>query len=173
MVRINTTVDGARHDDDVEARLLLVHHLRDQLGRTGTSIGCDTSNTGACTVLIDGYSAKSCTVLAAQVDRCDVTTVQGIADGELHPVQKAFHEHHELQCGYFTAGMIMAAIDLLLDNPDPSDAEVRHGLEADLCRCTGYHNIVKAVRAAAAELRSTAQSPAQTEPADQKAVVRT
>ena len=172
MVRIITTVDGARHDDDVEARLLLVHYLRDQLGRTGTSIGCDTSNCGACMVLIDGFSAKSCTVLAVQVDGCEVTTVQGIADGELHPVQKAFHEDHGLQCGFCTPGMMMAAIDLLLDNPDPSCEEVRRGLEGNLCRCTGYHNIVKAVRAAAAELRATAQSPAQADPAPQHAVVR-
>jgi carbon-monoxide dehydrogenase small subunit len=155
MVQLSTTVDGQCHDDDVEPRLLLVHYLRDRLGRTGTAIGCDTSNCGACTVLIDGYSAKSCTVLAVQVDGRDVTTVQGIADGTPHPVQTAFHEHHGLQCGYCTAGMIMASVDLLLDNPDPTDEEIRHGLEGNLCRCTGYHNIVRAVRAAAAELRAT------------------
>ncbi|GAA0923681.1 (2Fe-2S)-binding protein [Pseudonocardia zijingensis] len=172
MVRIITTVDGARHDDDVEARLLLVHYLRDQLGRTGTPIGCDTSNCGACTVLIDGYSAKSCTVLAVQVDGREVTTVQGLADGDLHPVQKAFHEEHGLQCGFCTPGMIIAAIDLLSDNPDPSDGEVRRGMEGNLCRCTGYHNIVKAVRAASADLRATAQGPAPVEPAPEHAVVR-
>jgi carbon-monoxide dehydrogenase small subunit len=156
MVRITVAADGVNHCDDVEPRLLLVHYLRDRFGRVGTSIGCDTSNCGACTVLLDGYSAKSCTVLAVQADGREVTTVQGLADGELHPVQKAFHEHHGLQCGYCTPGMIMAAVDLLLEYPDPSDDEVRHGLEGNLCRCTGYHNIVKAVRAAAAELRDSA-----------------
>jgi carbon-monoxide dehydrogenase small subunit len=158
MVRITVTVDGLRCTDEVEPRMLLVHYLRDRLGRIGTTIGCDTSNCGACTVLVDGFSAKSCTVLAVQVDGCEVTTVQGIADGKLHPVQKAFHEHHGLQCGYCTPGMIMAAVDLLLDNPDPTEEQVRHGLEGNLCRCTGYHNIVQAVRAAAAELRSLSEA---------------
>jgi carbon-monoxide dehydrogenase small subunit len=155
-VRITMTVDGADHADEVEPRLLLVHYLRDRLGRVGTNVGCDTSNCGACTVLLDGYSAKSCTVLAVQADGREVTTVQGLADGELHPVQKAFREHHGLQCGYCTPGMIMASVDLLLDDPDPSDEQVRHGLEGNLCRCTGYHNIVKAVRAAAVDLRDPA-----------------
>jgi carbon-monoxide dehydrogenase small subunit len=154
MVRISTTVDGVSHEDDVEPRLLLVHYLRNSLGRTGTVIGCDTSNCGACTVLLDGLSVKSCTVLAIQADRAEITTVQGLADGELHPVQKAFRQNHGLQCGYCTAGMIMSAVDLLMDNPDPSEQEVRDGLEGNLCRCTGYHNIVRAVRAAAAELRA-------------------
>jgi carbon-monoxide dehydrogenase small subunit len=154
VVQISTVVDGVRHDDDLEPRMLLVHYLRDRLGRVGTSIGCDTSNCGACTVLLDGYSVKSCTVLAVQTDGCEVTTVQGLADGELHPVQKAFHEYHGLQCGYCTPGMIMAAVDLLLEQPDPSEDQVRHGLEGNLCRCTGYHNIVKAVLSAAAELRA-------------------
>jgi carbon-monoxide dehydrogenase small subunit len=172
MVRITTTVDGARHDDDVEARFLLVHYLRDRLRRTGTTIGCDTSNCGACTVLIEGYSAKSCSVLAVQVDGREVTTVQGLADGELHPVQQAFHDEHGLQCGFCTPGMIMAAVDLLLDNPDPSDEEVRHGLEGNLCRCTGYHNIVTAVRTAAAELRSAAEGRPEAGPAARQAVVR-
>jgi carbon-monoxide dehydrogenase small subunit len=165
MMRISTTVDGVSHEDDVEPRLLLVHYLRNSLGRTGTVIGCDTSNCGACTVLLDGLSVKSCTVLAIQADRAEITTVQGLADGELHPVQKAFRQNHGLQCGYCTAGMIMSAVDLLMDNPDPSEQEVRDGLEGNLCRCTGYHNIVKAVRAAAAELRADETAPARAVPA--------
>lgn len=161
MTLISTTVDGVFHEEDVEPRLLLVHYLRTRLGRTGTVIGCDTSNCGACTVLLDGLSVKSCTILAIQADGSEITTVQGLADGELHPVQKAFRENHALQCGYCTAGMIMSAVDLLLDNPDPSDREVREGLEGNLCRCTGYYNIVKAVRAAAAELRADQAAPIQ------------
>ena len=160
MVLINTTVDGVRHENDVEPRLLLVHYLRSTLGRTGTVIGCDTSNCGACTVLFDGMSVKSCTVLAMQADGSEITTVQGLADGELHPVQEAFRENHALQCGYCTAGMIMSVVDLLMDNPDPSDEQVRDGLQGNLCRCTGYHNIVRAVRAAAAELRTGQAAPA-------------
>ena len=159
MVLINTTVDGVRHENDVEPRLLLVHYLRTTLGRTGTVIGCDTSNCGACTVLFDGMSVKSCTVLAMQADGSEITTVQGLADGELHPVQKAFRDNHALQCGYCTAGMIMSVVDLLMDNPDPSDEQVRDGLEGNLCRCTGYHNIVRAVRAAAAQLRTGQAAP--------------
>jgi carbon-monoxide dehydrogenase small subunit len=165
VVLIRTTVDGVPHEDDVAPRLLLVHYLRGSLGRTGTVIGCDTSNCGACTVLLDGFSVKSCTVLAIQADGSDITTVQGLADGDLHPVQKAFRENHALQCGYCTAGMIMSAVDLLLENPDPSQQQVRDGLEGNLCRCTGYHNIVKAVRAAAADLRATAAVPPQAAPA--------
>jgi carbon-monoxide dehydrogenase small subunit len=151
------TVDGQRYDATVEPRTLLVHHLRDGLGRTGTPIGCDTSNCGACTVLLDGHSVKSCSVLAVQADGAEITTVQGLADGEWHPVQKAFHELHGLQCGYCTPGMMIAAIDLLQDNPDPSDEQIRDGLEGNLCRCTGYQNIVRAVHAAAAEMRGAAQ----------------
>ena len=147
------TVDGLEHEHEVEPRLLLVHYLRSVLGRTGTPIGCDTSNCGACTVLLDGFSVKSCTMLAVQANGCEITTVQGLSDGELHPLQKAFHVHHGLQCGYCTAGMIMSAVDLLLEDPDPSGPQVRAGLEGNLCRCTGYHNIVKAIEAAAAELR--------------------
>jgi carbon-monoxide dehydrogenase small subunit len=124
-------------------------------------IGCDTSNCGACTVLLNGLSVKSCTLLAIQADGSEITTVQGVADGELHPVQKAFHDNHGLQCGYCTAGMIVSAVDLLMDNPDPTEEEVREGLEGNLCRCTGYHNIVKAVRAAAAELRGASAVPAE------------
>jgi carbon-monoxide dehydrogenase small subunit len=139
----------------VEPRLLLVHWLREDLGLVGTPIGCDTSNCGACTVLVDGRSVKSCSVLAVQVDGREVTTIQGLAveDGEWHPVQKAFKECHGLQCGYCTPGMVLAAVDLLSENPDPTEAEIRQGLEGNLCRCTGYHNIVKAVATAAAEMR--------------------
>jgi carbon-monoxide dehydrogenase small subunit len=150
MARIDVTVDGVRYTDDVEPRLLLVHYLRDRLGKVGTPIGCDTSNCGACTVDLDGASVKSCAVLAVQADGSTVTTIEGLAtDGELHPVQKAFHDKHALQCGYCTPGMVMAAVDLLRANPNPSDEEIRHGLEGNLCRCTGYQNIVRAVRAAA------------------------
>jgi aerobic carbon-monoxide dehydrogenase small subunit len=153
MVRISVTVDGVRHEDDVEPRLLLVHYLRDRLGQVGTPIGCDTTNCGACTVLMDGQSVKSCSVLAAQADGSDLTTVQGLVrDGQMHPVQKAFYEEHGLQCGFCTPGMIMAAIDLLGDNPDPSEEEIRDGLEGNLCRCTGYQNIVRSVRHAAGEM---------------------
>jgi aerobic carbon-monoxide dehydrogenase small subunit len=150
-MRISVKVDGVRYDDDVEPRLLLVHYLREQAGRTGTPIGCDTSNCGACTVLLNGRSVKSCSVLAVQADGAEVTTIQGIANdsGELHPLQQAFHEEHALQCGYCTPGMIMAAVDLLRDNPHPTEEEVRDGLEGNLCRCTGYQNIVRAVQRAA------------------------
>ena len=150
MTKIEVTVDGARYADDVEPRTLLVHYLRQQLGKTGTVVGCDTSNCGACTVLVDGKSVKSCNMLAVQADGREITTVEGLAqDGQLHPVQQAFHECHALQCGYCTPGMIMQSIDLLHDNPNPSEEEIRTGLEGNLCRCTGYHNIVKAVQTAA------------------------
>ena len=149
-VRLQLTVNGESHDMEVEPRLLLVHFLRDKLGLTGTHIGCDTTNCGACTVHLNGESVKSCTVLAVQAEGAEVTTIEGLADGEtLHPLQQAFWEHHGLQCGYCTPGMIMAAADLLERNPSPSEEEVRHALEGNLCRCTGYHNIVKAVQAAA------------------------
>ncbi len=152
MTRITVEVDGVEYTDDVEPRTLLVHHLREALGKTGTVIGCDTSNCGACTVLLDEASVKSCAVLAVQADGASVTTIEGLArDGELHPVQKAFHDNHGLQCGYCTPGMIIASCALLAENPDPSEKQVREGLEGNLCRCTGYHNIVKAVLAAAAE----------------------
>ena len=160
MARISITVDGVRYDDDVEPRTLLVYHLREQLGKVGTVVGCDTSNCGACTVLMsdpDGrlVGVKSCAVLAVQADGRQVVTIEGLAgpDNTLHPVQKAFHERHALQCGFCTPGMIMAAVDLLTDNPDPSDAQIREGLEGNLCRCTGYQNIVRAVQDAAAALR--------------------
>jgi carbon-monoxide dehydrogenase small subunit len=150
MARIEVTVDGVRYRDEVEPRLLLVHYLRDRLGKVGTPIGCDTSNCGSCTVSVDGQSMKSCTMLAVQADGTEITTIEGLApDGELHPMQQAFHENHALQCGYCTPGMIMASIDLLKDNPAPTDDEIRHGLEGNLCRCTGYQNIVRAVRQAA------------------------
>jgi len=150
MTRISVTVDGTTYTDDVEPRTLLVHHLRENLGKTGTVVGCDTSNCGACTVLLDGRSVKSCAMLAVQADGHEITTIEGLAsDGELHPVQRAFHENHALQCGFCTPGMIMQAIDLLADNPNPSEDDVRLGLEGNLCRCTGYQNIVRAVQAAA------------------------
>jgi aerobic carbon-monoxide dehydrogenase small subunit len=147
-VRLN--VNGVEHAIEVEPRLLLVHALRDNLGLTGTHVGCDTSNCGACTVHIDGQAVKSCTVLAVQADGADVTTIEGLAgEGALHPLQEAFWNEHGLQCGYCTPGMIMTAAALLADNPNPTEEEVRHGLEGNLCRCTGYHNIVKAVLSAA------------------------
>jgi carbon-monoxide dehydrogenase small subunit len=150
MTRITVSVDGVSYTDDVEPRTLLVQYLRETLGKTGTVIGCDTSNCGACTVHLDGVSVKSCSVLAVQADGSSVTTIEGLArDGELHPVQRAFSEEHALQCGFCTPGMIMASCALLADNPNPSEEEIRHGLEGNLCRCTGYHNIVKAVQAAA------------------------
>ncbi|AGS73381.1 (2Fe-2S)-binding protein [Streptomyces collinus] len=150
MTHISVNVDGTTYDDDVEPRLLLAHYLRDRLGLTGTPIGCDTSNCGACTVDLDGATAKSCSVLAVQADGCEVTTIQGLArDGEWTPLQRAFHERHGLQCGYCTPGMIMAARDLLRENPHPTSDEVRHALEGNLCRCTGYQNIVRAVLDAA------------------------
>jgi len=161
MTRIRTTVDGVLYEDDVEPRLLLVHYLRDRLGRTGTPVGCDTSNCGSCTVHLDGKAVKSCTVLTVQADGGEVTTIQGLAnDGEWHPVQTAFHERHALQCGYCTPGMIMAAVDLLKDNPTPSEDEVREGLEGNLCRCTGYQNIVDAVLQASGQLKSGEEVPA-------------
>jgi aerobic carbon-monoxide dehydrogenase small subunit len=151
MTKVSMTIDGVRYDDDVEPRLLLVHYLREVAGRTGTPVGCDTSNCGACTVLLNGLSAKSCSVLAVQADGAEITTIQGLANGEWHPLQRAFHEEHALQCGYCTPGMIMAAADLLRDNPNPTEQEVREGLEGNLCRCTGYQNIVRAVLRAASE----------------------
>jgi aerobic carbon-monoxide dehydrogenase small subunit len=150
MTKIALTVNGSRHEADVEPRQLLAYFLRNELGLTGTNVGCDTSSCGACTVLVDGVSVKSCTVFAVQADGSEVTTVEGIANsGELHPVQQAFHEAHALQCGYCTPGFVMATISLLQETPNPSEEEIRVGLEGNLCRCTGYHNIVQAVQAAA------------------------
>ena len=157
MVKINVTVDGERHENDVEPRLLLVHYLRENLGKVGTPVGCDTSNCGACTVQLDGQTVKSCSVLAVQADGAEVTTIEGLANGEWHQVQTSFKECHALQCGYCTPGMIMASIDLLKENANPSEAEIRDGLEGNLCRCTGYHNIVKAVLTAAEAGKSAPQ----------------
>ena len=147
------TVNGQVHSADVEPRTLLVHFLRDDLGLTGTNVGCDTSSCGACTVHIGGESVKSCTMLAAQARGEHLTTIEGLAtDGQLHPMQQAFMDCHGLQCGYCTPGMVMAATSLLAENPHPTEAEVREGLEGNLCRCTGYHNIVKSVKAAAGQM---------------------
>jgi carbon-monoxide dehydrogenase small subunit len=149
-MRIAMTVNGSSRDHDVEPRTLLVQYLREACGLTGTKVGCDTSSCGACTVLVDGESVKSCTMLAAQADGTSITTIEGLAtNGELHPVQQAFHEQHGLQCGFCTAGMVLAAVSFLEENPNPTERDVRLGLEGNLCRCTGYHNIVQAVLAAA------------------------
>ncbi|HKJ57307.1 MAG TPA: (2Fe-2S)-binding protein [Nitriliruptoraceae bacterium] len=155
-MEISINVDGSTHTADVEPRTLLVHHLREHVGLTGVNVGCDTSNCGACTVHLDGQSVKSCTVLAVQADGREVTTIHGMATDEAdestwHPLQTAFHEQHGLQCGYCTPGMIMAAADLLKDNPDPTEEEIRDGLEGNLCRCTGYVNIVRAVQQASGQ----------------------
>jgi carbon-monoxide dehydrogenase small subunit len=150
MRRVSLAVNGVRHELDLEPRELLVYVLRERLGLTGTNVGCDTSSCGACTVLLNGESVKSCTVLGVQADGMELTTIEGLAsNGDLHPLQQAFHEQHGLQCGYCTPGMVMAAASLLAQNPEPSEAEIRHALEGNLCRCTGYQNIVAAVRIAA------------------------
>jgi carbon-monoxide dehydrogenase small subunit len=151
-MQVSITVNGEHRTDDVEPRLLLAHYLRDVCGLRATNIGCDTTSCGACTVVVDGLAVKSCTVLAVQAEGARVTTLEGLSEpgGELHPMQAAFRAEHGLQCGFCTPGMVMAAIGLVADNPDPSDREVREGLEGNLCRCTGYHNIVRAVRSAAA-----------------------
>ena len=157
MTHISVTVDGTSYEGDVEPRTLLVHWLREGIGRIGTVVGCDTSNCGACTVLFNGRSVKSCSVLAVQASGSEITTIQGLSDGnEWHPVQTAFKECHGLQCGYCTPGMVMATVDLLSENPHPTETEIREGLEGNLCRCTGYHNIVKSV-AYAADLMGGAQ----------------
>jgi aerobic carbon-monoxide dehydrogenase small subunit len=161
MTEISVKVDGVTYVDQVEPRLLLVHYLRDVVGKTGTPVGCDTSNCGACTVLMDGVSVKSCSVLAVQADGAEITTIEGLANGSVggsggsspgaaqwHPLQKAFNEEHALQCGYCTPGMILASADLLRDNPNPTEEQIRDGLEGNLCRCTGYEHIVRAVRRA-------------------------
>jgi carbon-monoxide dehydrogenase small subunit len=148
--RITITVNGTPHELEVEPRELLVYVLRERIGLTGTTVGCDTSSCGACTVHLAGESVKSCTVLGVQADGREITTIEGLAqNGELHAMQRAFHEHHALQCGFCTPGMVMAAVGLLDEHPHPTEDEIRHGLEGNLCRCTGYHNIVKAVQAAA------------------------
>ncbi|HET6841903.1 MAG TPA: (2Fe-2S)-binding protein [Candidatus Angelobacter sp.] len=152
---INVTVNGVTHQSEIEPRMLLVHYLRDALNLTGTHIGCETSLCGACTVMLDGQAVKSCTLLAVQADGAKVTTIEGMASGSnLHPVQQGFWEHHGLQCGFCTPGMIIAAAQLLERNPDPTDEEIRHGLEGNICRCTGYQHIVQAVQCAAKKMQS-------------------
>jgi carbon-monoxide dehydrogenase small subunit len=153
--KISVTVNGVARQGEVEPRMLLVHFLRDVLNLTGTHVGCETSLCGACTVLMDGQAVKSCTLLAVQADGAKVTTIEGLAtEGKLHPVQEGFWEHHGLQCGYCTPGMIMTAAQIIERNPDPSEEEIRHGLEGNLCRCTGYQNIVQAVQCAAKKMKS-------------------
>jgi len=155
--RIRLTVNGVPSEHEVEPRLLLAYLLRDVLGLTGTHVGCDTSTCGACTVLVDGEAVKSCTMLAVQADGCQITTVEGLASGDqLHPIQQAFHEAHGLQCGFCTPGMMLAAVQLLSRNPNPTEAEIRQGLEGNLCRCTGYQNIVRSVQIAADRLAQRA-----------------
>ncbi len=155
--KVATTINGRRHEDEVEPRLLLVHYIRDVAGLTGTHVGCDTSQCGACTILVDGKAVKSCTMFAVQAEGKSLTTIEGMAkDGELHPLQQAFWDEHGLQCGYCTPGMIMAAAYLLAENPSPTDDEIRKGLEGNLCRCTGYVNIIKSVRSAAATMGGAA-----------------
>ena len=164
MARVSLKVNGVRYTEDVEPRLLLVHLIRDKLGLTGTHVGCDTSNCGACTIHVDGDAVKSCTLLAVQADGAEVTTIEGLgAEGDLHPMQEAFWEHHGLQCGYCTPGMIMAGVDLIAKNPSPSEEEVREALAGNLCRWTGDQNIVKAVRAAASEMSTQTAQPAREE----------
>jgi carbon-monoxide dehydrogenase small subunit len=153
MSKITVTVNGKAHTHDVEGRTLLVHHLRDTLGLTGTHIGCDTSSCGACTIHLDGMAVKSCTLLAAQADGCNITTIEGMSvGGEMHPLQAAFKEEHGLQCGYCTPGMIMVATDFLKHNPKPTEHEIRESLEGNICRCTGYHNIVRAIQNVSGQL---------------------
>ena len=156
MAHVSITVNGKVRSAEVEPRLLLVHFLREHLNLTGTHVGCDTSQCGACTVHIDGRSAKSCTVLAVQADGCQVTTIEGLAkDGHLHPLQEAFWEEHGLQCGYCTPGMIMSAVNLLRDNPSPTEQQIRQGISGNFCRCTGYQHIVNAIRRAAGKMAGT------------------
>lgn len=155
MPTVTLKVNGSSVTADVEGRTLLVRLIREHLGLTGTHVGCDTTQCGCCTVLLDGDAVKSCTVLAAQADGADIVTIEGLGtEDKLHPVQQAFHEHHGLQCGFCTPGMVMASVDLIAKNPNPTEADVRHGLEGNLCRCTGYHNIVEAVLAAADAMRA-------------------
>src|SRR3712207_3413419 len=168
-MNISVTVNGKAHAHDVEPRLLLVHYLRDVLGLTGTHVGCDTSQCGACTVLVDDEAVKSCTVLAVQADGSHVTTIEGLAEGDrLHPLQAGFWEKHGLQCGFCTPGMIMTAVDLLATNPDPTDEQIRHAIEGNYCRCTGYQNIVAAIQAAAATMRANRAGADATSTRDRK-----
>ncbi len=161
MTALSIKVDGVRYSDEVEPRMLLVQYLREKLGKVGTVIGCDTSNCGACTVHLDGKSVKSCSVLAVQANGSEVTTIEGLATkGQLHPMQQAFHQCHALQCGFCTPGMIMQSISLLQENPHPTEHQIREGLEGNICRCTGYQNIVAAVQAAAGEMAAAAPAEA-------------
>ena len=163
-MQVSMTVNGKAITGAVEPRTLLVHFIRENLSLTGTHVGCETSYCGACTVVVDGLSTKSCTMLAVQADGAEITTIEGLAsDGDLHPIQEGFWERHGLQCGYCTPGMIMSAVGLLDENPSPSEDEIRHRLEGNLCRCTGYHNIVKAVQYAAAKMRGEEPAPAEWE----------
>jgi len=163
-LRVSMTVNGRSVAAEVEPRTLLVHYLREQLNLTGTHVGCETGYCGACTVMLDGNTVKSCTMLAVQADGANITTIEGLAqNGQLHPVQEGFWERHGLQCGYCTPGMIMSAVGLLEDNPNPTEAEIRHGIEGNLCRCTGYHNIVRAIEYAAAKMRGETPAPAEWE----------
>ena len=163
-MEVSLTVNGSAVTADVEPRTLLVHFLREHLALTGTHVGCETSYCGACTVIVDGRSTKSCTMFAVQAHDAEVTTIEGLAsDGDLHPIQEGFWERHGLQCGYCTPGMIMSVVGLLEENPSPTEGEIRHGLEGNLCRCTGYHNIVKAVEYAAAKMRGEEPAPAEWE----------
>ncbi len=156
-MEVSMTVNGTTYTNDVEPRTLLVHYLRENLRLTGTNVGCDTSQCGACTIHVDGEAIKSCTMLAVQAGGSEVTTIEGLAEnGELHPVQKAFKENHGLQCGYCTPGMIMAAVEMLKNNPNPNEENIRNGLEGNFCRCTGYHNIIKSVKAAAVSMKGGA-----------------
>ena len=156
-MKVSMRVNGVDHEHDVEPRTLLVQHLREKLRLTGTHVGCDTSQCGACTIHVNGVAVKACTMFAIQADGAEITTIEGLAtNGELHPMQKAFWENHGLQCGYCTPGMIMASVDMLKNNPNPTEEEIRHGLEGNFCRCTGYHNIVKSVKAAAESMQGGA-----------------
>jgi carbon-monoxide dehydrogenase small subunit len=155
MIEIKMTINGAEVSGSVEGRTLLVQFIRDYIGLTGTHIGCDTSQCGCCTLHMNGVAVKSCTILAAHADGADIATIEGLADGDtLHPMQEAFRDNHALQCGYCTPGMVMSALAIVNKNPDPTDEEIRHGLEGNLCRCTGYHNIIRAVAAGAKVMRS-------------------
>ena len=161
-MEVSVTVNGTSHTRDVEPRTLLVHLIREELGLTGTHVGCDTGYCGACTVMVDGRTVKSCTMLAVQADGASIRTVEGVANnGELHPVQEGFWERHGLQCGFCTPGMIMSSLSLLEQNDDPSEDEIRHAIDGNLCRCTGYHNIVRSVEYAAAKKRGEAPPPAE------------
>ncbi len=154
-MQISLTINGKPYSHDIEPRMSLVHYLREVVDLTGTHVGCDTSGCGACTITLDGDAVKSCTLLAVQADGCELTTIEGMANGEqMHPIQEAFKENHGLQCGFCTPGMVMTAVDILKNNPNPTEEEIRHGLEGNFCRCTGYHNIVKSIQHAAEQIKS-------------------